>query len=131
MHGSRVRHLPRERVDAEYKFLNRLSADEVFLHDTLNHFRRDRVVPNAIGIHHRDRALFANLQAIGLGSIDAVLALHQPDLDQPLLQIFPGRIAHFMRSALRFGLIRAKKDVALEMPDSKRAGFLREVLLFV
>jgi hypothetical protein len=123
--------LSRERVDSEYKFLNRLSADQVLLNDTLDHLRRDRVVPDTVGIHHRDRALFANLQAIGLSSIDAVLALHQPDLDQALLQIFPGRIGHFMWSALRFGLIRAKKDVALEMPDSKRAGFLREVLLFI
>ena len=36
-----------------------------------------------------------------------------------------------MWSTLRFGLIRAKEDVALEMPDSKRAGFLRKMLLFV
>jgi len=120
-----------ERIDTEYKFFNRLSADQVFLHDALDHFRRDRVVPDAVGIHHRDRALFANLQAIGLSSIDAVFTLHQPGLNQPLLQIFPGRIGHLMWSALRFGLIRAKKDVALEIPDSKRAGFLREVLLFV
>ncbi len=123
--------LSRERVDAENKFLNRLSADQVFLNDALDHFRGDRMVPDAVGIDHRDRALFANLQAIGFRSIDAVVALVQPDLDQPLLQILPGRIGHLMWSALRFGLIRAKKDVALEMPDSKRAGFLREVLLFV
>jgi hypothetical protein len=123
--------LPRERVDSEYKFLNRHSADEVFLHDTLDHFRRDGVVPDAIGIHYRDRALFANLQAIGLGSKDAVLALHQPDLDQPLLQILPGRIAHLVWSALRFRLIRAQEDVALEVPNAERASFLRKMLLFV
>jgi len=32
--------LSRERVDTEYKFLNRLSADKVFLHDALDHFCR-------------------------------------------------------------------------------------------
>ena len=62
---------------------------------------------------------------------DAVLTLHQPHLDQPLLQILPRRIGYFMWSAFRFGLIRAQEDVALEMPDSKRGGFLRKMLLFV
>jgi hypothetical protein len=36
-----------------------------------------------------------------------------------------------MWSALRFGLIRAKEDVALEMPNPKRASFIRKMLLFV
>jgi hypothetical protein len=103
----------------------------MFLHDALDHFGGDRVVPDAFGIHYRDRTLFANLQAIGLGSKDAVLPLHQADLDQPRLQIFPRGIGHLKWSAFWLGLIRAKKDVAFKMPDSEGAGFLRKVLLFI
>ena len=47
------------------------ATDQVFLNNAFENIRPTRSVPGTFGIHDRDRAIDANLQAVGLGSIDS------------------------------------------------------------
>ena len=67
-------------------------------------------VPRALGIDDRNRAAFADAEAIGLGAQDAAL-LGQAELLQAALQELPRREAAILVAAFRLGLIAAEKDV--------------------
>ena len=70
-------------------------------------------------------------QAVGLGAVHALVALHQSGGDQALLQILPGRFRRFDRGALGFALLGAEDDVAFEVSDAQRTGFFESALEFV
>jgi hypothetical protein len=44
----------------------------MFLDDPLQALRIHTVVPDAFGIDHGDRAVFANAQTVGSGAVDAL-----------------------------------------------------------
>ena len=50
-------------------FGDNLAVDQMSLDDLLQNFRRAGVIPNAIGIHDRDRPHRAHAQAIDLASV--------------------------------------------------------------
>src|SRR2546423_9894191 len=56
------------------ELFNDLAADEVALDDLLQRLRRAGVIPRAFGVDHGDGAAGANLQAVGLCTIDAARA---------------------------------------------------------
>src|SRR5437773_5095387 len=57
-------------VDRENKFPDRFSVEEMPLDDLLEHFRRTGVIPNAVRINHRDRAVRADSQAIDFAALN-------------------------------------------------------------
>src|SRR5262249_24046 len=58
-------------------------------------------------------------QAIGFCSINAVFGLSETQLGEPFLQVIPGSRAVLACRTFRFGLIRAKENVALDPADSQ------------
>jgi hypothetical protein len=84
----------------------------MFLNNAFQDLRRGGVIPRAFGIDHRDRALLADAQAIGLRAINAVLALRDPQFFEPAFEVLPGGDGFFLRRALRLGLIGAEENMA-------------------
>src|SRR5438094_846272 len=95
----------------DQEFLNHPAEDEMLLDDPLEHRRIALTVPGAFRIHDRNRAAFADAQAVRLGAQDAAL-VRQPELLQSALQIVPGRKAPLPIAALRGRLVGAEEDMA-------------------
>src|SRR4051812_22060638 len=94
----------RQRMLRDERVLDDSAADEVFLDDPLEHRRVALPVPGAFGIDDRDRAAFADAQAIGLAAKDPAL-LRQAELLEARLQIVPGGESALLVAALRLRLI--------------------------
>ena len=104
---------------SETEFFYHLSADQVLLNDALQHFGRGGVIPDAFGIDHRNRAAFADAQAVGFGAVDAV---EQSQFGQPALEVVPGLDAAFLRAALGLGLLGAQEDMPLNRRNTQSGG---------
>src|SRR5713101_3599551 len=91
------------------------ASDEVLLNDTLDDRGRHRVIPRAIRIDDGNRPRFADAQAVGLRSIDTVLALGQAEFHQPLFEVLPRSQAVLARGALGRGLLGTEKNVPAHM----------------
>jgi len=59
-----------QRVFGESEFSHQLAPNQMLLDDLLQHIRGAGVIPDALGIHHGDRAACADLEAIRLGAIN-------------------------------------------------------------
>src|ERR1035437_877487 len=57
-------------IFCEGKFLHDFSADQMFLDDAFQNFRRAGVIPDAFGINDSDWPLRADAEAVGLGAIN-------------------------------------------------------------
>jgi len=57
----------------DYVFLDWSPSDQVFLDDSLQHFRRAGMIPCALGIDDRSGTLLTDLKTIGFCAIDAAL----------------------------------------------------------
>ena len=89
----------------------------MLLDDSLQHFRRDVVIPDAFRIDDGDGTLLADPQAVRLSAIDAMLARQQAKLREALFQIIPGNDGDIPGGAMRLGRVRAKQDVASDFPN--------------
>src|SRR5262245_28671460 len=103
-----------QRMSQERELFDRLPADQVLLDDALEHLRGAGAVPDAVGVHDRDRPVDADAKAVGLGAVDAAVS-HQSELLQPALQELPRLEAGFLARALRLGLVGAQEDVAADL----------------
>ena len=88
-------------------------------------------IPDTIGIHERHRASHADLQAVGLGSVNAALA-GQLEFLKPRFEEVPRFKAGIDITALGFALVAAKKNMPLDIVDTEasqlflqQAGFNR------
>ena len=98
------------------------AIDKMFLDDSFEHWRRAGVIPNRFGIYDGDGSGSANAKAIGFGSIYERLRTDQIQLFEAPLQVFPGFEPDFLRSAFGLGLIRAEKNMALILFQTKAFG---------
>ena len=89
----------------------------MLLDDSLQHFRRDVVVPDAFRIDDGDGTLLADPQAVRLGAIDAMLPRQQAQIRKSLFQIIPGKDGGISGGTMRLGLVRAKENVAADPPN--------------
>ena len=89
----------------------------MLLDDSLQHFRRNVVVPDAFRIDDGDGTLLTDPQAVRLGAIDAMLARQQAQIREAFFQIIPGNDGDISRGAMRIGLVRAKENVATDLPN--------------
>src|SRR5262249_4661376 len=85
-------------------------GNQMLLDDPLEHGRIAARVPRALRIDDGNRTAFADAQTVGLGPKDAAL-LGEPELLQSALEKLPRREAAILLTALRRGLVAAKKDV--------------------
>src|SRR5438128_1341258 len=97
------------------------AADQMFVNDALEHRRIAAPIPRAFGIDDRDRAAFADPEAVHFAAKDAAL-LRQAELLQASLQEFPRREPAILLAAFRIRLIAAQKDVAPRDGDADRFG---------
>ena len=65
------------------------ATDQMFLNNSLNYIGCAGSIPCSVRINDSDRPLFADLQAVRFGSIDAALA-GQAKLDKTLFKVIPG-----------------------------------------
>jgi len=79
-----------------------LSADEMFLDDAFEHIGSDGVVPDSVRIYDCDGSLLAYPEAVGLGTINAILAFGEIQFFESALQVIPRFETDVTRSA--FGL---------------------------
>src|SRR6266511_787716 len=92
-------------------------TDQVLLNDPLQHLGRAGVVPDALGVDDRDRAMHADAQAVGLGTIDAAVRERESQLLEALLEIVPRLDARLFGGALWLCLVAAQKDMARVVAD--------------
>jgi hypothetical protein len=83
----------------------------MLLDDALEHRGRAGAVPYALRIDHRDGALLAHAQAVGLGAEDRA---RQAQFGQAALEIVPRLQARVPGAALGLALVRAQEDVPWE-----------------
>ena len=102
-------------VAREGEFSNYASADQMFLNDAFEHFRRAGVIPCPFGINDCDGSICADAKTIGFGAIDQRFGADKAQFLEPLLEKLPRRIALFLRATFRFRLVCAQKNVALIM----------------
>ena len=57
-------------VPREHVFLYDPAVDQMFLNDPFEHGRRTRMVPHAIGINYRDRAIGTNAQTVDFAPVN-------------------------------------------------------------
>src|SRR5262245_47528685 len=94
-----------------------MAFDEMFLNDSFKDFGCDGVVPGAVRINDGDRTLLANAETVGLRAKHAVVRPREAQFFETALEVVPGLDTDLLRSALRLGLIRAKKDVPSDVLD--------------
>jgi len=70
----------------------------VFLDDPFENIFRTGMIPDTVRPYDRDGAAYADLQAIGLGALNAAAA-NQPQFLESALQEFPRGLARFLRTA--------------------------------
>ena len=85
----------------------------MLLNDSLQHFRRARVIPRAFRINDGDGAALADAEAIGFGAKNQRLGTGQAEFLQAAFQKTPRGQAVFLGAALGFGLVGAQKNVPL------------------
>lgn len=89
----------------------------MFLDDPLQNGWCYRVVPGTLRIHHRDRSLLANAEAIRFRPVYTFIRPRQTQLFQTALEVVPRSESFFFRSAHGFRLVRAQEDVAPDVFD--------------
>src|SRR5688500_6379741 len=94
-----------QRIPRETQVLDDVAADHVFLDDALRVLRRDMPVPRALWIHHADRALVADAQALHLRAVARTVAARDVQLLHPVLDVQPRPLA-----LLEVGAVRAEAD---------------------
>src|ERR1041385_6671513 len=92
----------------------------MLLNDPLQHRRWAGVIPRAFGINDGDPPLLADAQTVCLAAIDQRLRADESQFIEPLFEKIPRRQTLLLRRALRFRLVGAQENVALEYFDSKR-----------
>jgi hypothetical protein len=93
------------------ELFHHLPAHEVFIHNPGQNLRGAGVIPDVLGINHRNRTPFANPQAIGLGPKEpGIMALQFPETR---LEKLPGLKAEIAATALGLALVTAEEYVAL------------------
>ena len=102
------------------KFFDDFPAEQVFLNDALQHFRRAGVIPDAFGINDRDGPAYTDTQAVGLGAINQRLRAGEIQFLEPPFQKFPRGQTGLARTAFRLGRVGAKKNVAPEFFNPER-----------
>jgi len=100
----------------DYVVLHRPPGDQVFLDDPLEHGRIAVAVPGSLRVHHGDRSLPADAQAVGLGAVDAA-AFGQPQRFEPSLEVLPCGQPALPVAALGGGLVCAEEDVPPDRGD--------------
>jgi hypothetical protein len=121
-----------KRISREDVFFDDLAFDEVFLDDALQNFGCAGVIPDAFGINDSDGTVHANAETIRFcAKNDRVVALAHAEFFEAIFEVFPGFDAVLLRAALRFGLVGAKKDMAMEFADSQGLNFLLQFFVEV
>jgi hypothetical protein len=93
------------------ELFHRLPAHEVFIHNSGQNLRGAGVIPDVLGINHRNRTPFADPQAIGLGPKDpGMMAIQFPETH---LEKLPGLHAEIAAAALGLALVTAEEYVTL------------------
>ena len=70
-------------------------------------------IPYALGVNDGDRTAGADAQAVGLGPLHST-AIGQAEFLESLLQVLPRLERTVFVAALRFALIAAEEDMALQ-----------------
>lgn len=104
------------RVPSKTEFLNDASRNEVFLDNPLQHVGRARVIPDALGINHCDRATCTHAKAVRFGPVNGI---GQAQFLKAAFEVVPGAQAKIELATLRVGLIRAKQDMATVSLESR------------
>lgn len=102
--------VPSVSLRLQLEFLYRLAADQMFIDDSIEHFRSARVIPDALRIDDGHRAGDADSKAVGLRAKDE--GAFQSKLAKPAFQVLPRTGADGGVAALGFGGSGTKEDVA-------------------
>jgi hypothetical protein len=76
-------------VRREAKFLNDITANEMFLDNSFKYWRGTTVIPGAFGINHSDGPVHAYLKAICFGAKNRRVVADKIFLFEPPFQIIP------------------------------------------
>lgn len=111
----------RQRVSRKGELFNDPSMNQMILNDSLKNLGTAGVIPGALGVHHSNRSVQADTEAIGFGAKNRSSCACQPKLFQPALQEFPGFHSGSLVTTLGLRLIRTKEDVPLEFSNTNCA----------
>lgn len=100
---------------------NWIATDDVLGDDPIEDVGRASVVPDAVGIDHRDGAIGADPQTISLCAQYAP-GLGETEFAQPGLEELPRLEGGFAIAALGLGLVAAQEDVTAGAGDAHRLG---------
>ena len=115
-------------VDGEGEFPHRFSIDEMALDDLFEHFRRAGVIPDPVGIDHRNGTASADAQAIDFAPINQRGRTRQIELLQARLEELPSHQRLLTRGTVRLRLVGAQKNMPGVFLQAQRAGrFLKVV----
>lgn len=90
---------------------DRLSADEMFLNDSLDHRWIAPAVPGSFRVNDGDWPALADAQTIRFRAQDAA-SFREPKLFEPPLEVIPRQQRALAIATLRFRLIGAEEDMA-------------------
>ena len=101
--------MPPEEMQERRSIYN-LSLEEMLLDDPFQHGRIAGSIPGALGIDNRDRATFADAQAVGFGPQHPA-GFGEAELFESTFQIVPGSERPITVATFRGRLIRAQEDM--------------------
>ena len=88
----------------------------MFLDDALCVFRRNVLVPSAFRVHHTDRSIAADAEALTLRSIERTIGSSNVELLHPALQVNPRPLASFEIGTVR---PQANEEVTRQSSDAE------------
>ena len=106
-----------DRITGEAQILHDPPSDEVFLDDAFRVFGCHGSVPCALGIHHADRAVRADAEALALRAVARTVGAGDVEILHPPFQVLPRGVASFEIDAIG---TQAHEEVALQLADAKR-----------
>lgn len=94
----------------------------MLLDDAFEIFRGTGMVPDRIGVNHRDWPVGADAQAISFAALDQGLMTAKPEFIQAVLEKLPGSRPLFKPTALGFGGSGTKENVPLVATEIQSSG---------
>lgn len=112
-------------------FRNHFPADQMFLNDALENFRRAGMVPHPFRVNQGNRSAHANAQTIRFRSINHRIRPRQTQLLQARFQKLPRPQTHLAVAAFRFRLVGAKKDMPAVFAKPERFPTFEQFIHFI
>lgn len=97
----------------------------MLLNDSFENLRCAGSIPDSFRVNHRNRAIQAEPQAIGLGSGNAPGAA-EAQFIQSAFEVVPSGETLVFSATLGFGLVGTNEDMPLDLVDVKRSCNLAE-----